>query len=108
MRFAGTLATFSGKMFWSMDFLLFRISGLSEVYGNCENPFDVGKNEDPPLSVARHFRVFAGSEMPTDCVGVDAQERAQLPGPVMVLLGDLIFGGAALEGPTSDVNPRAR
>ena len=71
-----------------MDLLLVWISGLSEVFGNCENPFDVGKNEDPPLGVAGHFRVFAGFETPTERVGVDAQERAQVPCPVAVLLGD--------------------
>jgi len=75
-------------MLWSIDLLLDQVSGLSEVFGNCENSFDVGKNEDPPLAIAGDFRVFAGSETPTEGVGVDAQERAQVPCPVAVLFGD--------------------
>jgi hypothetical protein len=61
---------------------------MREVFGNCENSFNVGKGEDPPLAVAGHFRVFAGFETPTEGVGVNAQERAQVPRPVAVLLGD--------------------
>jgi hypothetical protein len=65
-----------------------RISGIRKVLGNCENSFDVGKGEDPALSVAGNFGVFAGFEAPTERVRDDAQERAQVPRPIAVLLGD--------------------
>ena len=67
---------------------MLRISGIREVFGNCDNPFDVGESEEPPLTVAGHFRVFAGFETPTEGVGVDAQEGAQVPCPVAVFLRD--------------------
>ena len=69
-----------------MDFLPHRISGLSEVFGNCENPVNVGKSEDPALSVSDHLGVFAGFEAPTERVGVDAQQGAEVPCPIVVLL----------------------
>ena len=69
-------------------YLALRISGIRKVFGDCDNSLDVGESEDPPLAVAGHLRVFAGLETPTEGVGVDAQERAQVPRPVAVLLGD--------------------
>jgi hypothetical protein len=57
-------------------------------FGNCENSFDVGKGEDPTLPVTDNFGVFAGFETPTERVRDDTQERAQVPRPIAVLLGD--------------------
>ena len=67
---------------------MLRISGIRKAFSNCENSFDVGKGEDPALSVAGNFGVFAGVETPTECVRDDAQERAPVPRPIAVLLGD--------------------
>lgn len=71
-----------------MDLLPPRLSELSEAFGDCENPSNVGKSQDSSLPVAVHFGVFAGFEMATDGVGVDAEERAQVCCPLAVLLGD--------------------
>jgi hypothetical protein len=69
-------------------YLVLQISGIRKVFGNCDNSFDVGESEEPSLAVAGRFRLFASFETPTEGVGVDAQERAQVPCPVSVLLGD--------------------
>jgi hypothetical protein len=67
---------------------MLRISGIRKVFCNCENSFDVGKGEDPALSVAGNFRVFAGFETPTERARVDTQEWAEVPRAVVAFLGD--------------------
>ena len=69
-------------------YLMLRISGIRKAFSNCENSFDVGKGENPTLPIANNFGVFAGFETPTERVRDDTQERAQVPCPVAVLLGD--------------------
>jgi len=68
--------------------LLVRVPAARRVFGNSENPLDVRKREEPSLRVAGHFGVFAGFEPPADCVGMDSQERAEIPRPILVFVGD--------------------
>ena len=44
---------------------------------------NVGKSEEAALAVAGHLGVFAGIEPPADGVGMDAQEWAEIPRPIM-------------------------
>ena len=88
MKFARTLASFLGATHWPIDLFPLRTSKLREVFGNCENPVNVGKSEDSALSVAGHLGVFAGLESPTKGVGVEAQEGAEVPRPIVILLRD--------------------
>jgi XapX domain-containing protein len=77
-KLVGAFASFSGETLGCGDLILIWISGHSEVLGHSENSFDVGINEDPPFAVASDFRVFAGSEAPTERVRVDTQEWAKV------------------------------
>jgi hypothetical protein len=67
---------------------LVRVPAAGQVFGNSENPLNVRKREEASLAVAGHFGVFAGFEPRTDCVGMDAQERAEIPRPIVVFLGE--------------------
>jgi hypothetical protein len=67
---------------------MLRISGIRKVFSNCENSFDAGKGEDPALSVAGNFGVFAGFETPTGRVRVNTQEWAEVRRAVVAFLRD--------------------
>jgi len=67
---------------------LVRVPAARQVFGNSENPLNVRNREEASLAVAGYFGVFAGIEPRTDCVGMDAQERAEIPGPIVALLWD--------------------
>jgi len=58
--------------------LLVRVPAAGQVFGNRENPLNVGKREEASLAVAGHLRVFASLETPADRVGMDSQERAEI------------------------------
>ena len=64
------------------------VPAARQGFGDCENSLNVRNSEEASLAVAGHLGVFAGIEPPTDCVGMDAQERAEIPRPIVGLLGN--------------------
>jgi hypothetical protein len=64
------------------------ISAAGQVFGDGENCLNVRKPEEASFAVAGHFGVFASLETPADCVGMDSQERAEIPRPIVVFLGE--------------------
>jgi hypothetical protein len=71
-----------------MDCRLVWISTAGQVIGDGENSLDVRNREKASFAVTGHFGVFAGFEPPADGVGMNTQKRAEIPGPIVVLLGD--------------------
>ena len=67
---------------------LVRVPATRQVFGNSENPLNVRKREEASHAVAGHLGVFASLETPADRVGMDSQERAEIPGPIVVFLGE--------------------
>jgi len=64
------------------------ISAAGQVFGDGENSLNVRNREKASFAVAGHFGVFASLETPADCVGMDSQERAEIPRPIVVFLGE--------------------
>ena len=62
------------------------ISTARQGFGDCKNSLNVGKSGEASLAVAGHLGVFAGLEAPPDGGRVDAQERGEVPGPIVGLI----------------------
>jgi hypothetical protein len=89
VRFLGTSANeLLSRDAIDRDRCLVWISAAGQVFGDGENPLNVRNREKASFAVAGHFGLFAGFEPPADGVGIDTQKRAEIPGPIVVLLGD--------------------